>query len=163
MIKNRDFKYLIIFNLIFITVIYFDFLVPFNHIRSEKIKSFYNTVNDTPGWKSKGSKEIKYILESESGNLYYLGKFPLEFESIENGKEVDINQTFLLEKTKTLKVNGKTYSVSFLSLNLVTYIFIFCIVINLLNIFFSNKILDIILAFGTIAIYFVGLVYIFSY
>lgn len=162
-IKNRDFKYLIIFNFIFITILYFDFLIPFSHIRSEKIKSFYNTVNYTPGWRTSGSTEIKYILEGESGNIYYIGKFPPEFEDIENGKEVEINQTLLLKKTKTLKINSKIYSVSFLSLNLVTYIFISCIVINLLNVLYTNKVLDIILAFGTVPIYFVGLVYFFSY
>lgn len=163
MIKNHDFKYLIIFNLIFITVIYFDFLIPFNHHKTEKIKSFYKAVNYTPGFRSKGSKEIKYILECESGNFYYLGKFPPEFEALENGKNVDIQQTLLFQKTKTLKVDGKEYTVSFLSINLVTYIFIFCLLTNLINFFYSNKILDIVLAFGTVPIYFVGLVYIFSY
>jgi hypothetical protein len=162
-IKNRDFKYLIIFNLIFTAIIYFDFLIPLHYNKSEKVKSFYNVVNETPSWKSKSAKEIKYILECESGNLYYLGKFPSNFENIETGKKVVIEQTILFKKTKNLKIKEKTYSVSFLSLNLVTYIFIFCIMINLLNIFFTNKILDIVLSFGTVLNYFVGLAYIFCY
>jgi hypothetical protein len=162
-IKNQDFKYLIIFNLIFITIIYFDFLIPQNNNRSEKVKSFYNAVNETPDWKSGTSKEIKYILECESGNLYYLGKFPPNFMYIETGNEVVIEQTFLFKKTKNLKFEQKTYFISFLSLNIVTYIFIFGIIVNLLNIFFTTKILDIVLAFGTVLIYFVGLVYLFCY
>lgn len=162
-IKNYDFRFLIITNLIFILILYIDYSIPSIHNKTEKIKSFYNSVNYTPGWKSKGSKEIKYILECESGSVYYLGKFPEGFENIEKEKEVDIEQTLLLKKVKNLKVENKTYSVSFLSLNMVIYIFIFCIIINLLNIFFTNKVLDIILAFGTVPIYFIGLVYIFSY
>ena len=160
-IKNYDFRFLIITNLIFILILYIDYSIPSIHNKTEKIKSFYNSVNYTPGWKSEGSKEIKYILECESGSVYYLGKFPEGFENIE--KEIDIEQTLLLKKVKNLKVENKTYSVSFLSLNIVIYIFTFCIAINLLNIFFTNKVLDIILAFGTVPIYFIGLVYIFSY
>ncbi|WNM18338.1 hypothetical protein [Flavobacterium capsici] len=162
-IKNRDFKYLIIFNLIFIASLYFDVLMPSNYYRNEKVKSFFNVINETQGWKTNGSKEIKYILECESGNLYYLAKFPLKFENIKIGKEVEIEQTILFKKTKNIKVEQKTYLVSFLSLNLVVYIFIFCITINLLNVFFSNKVLDIALAFGTVPIYFIGLVYLFAY
>jgi hypothetical protein len=162
-IKNYDFRFLIMANLIFILILYVDFTLPSIHNKTEKIKSFYNSVNYTPGWKSKSSTEIKYILECESGSVYYLGKFPQEFENIENEKKVDIERTLLFKKVKSLKVENKTYSVSFLSLNMVMYIFTFCIVINLLNIFFTNKVLDIILAFGTVPIYFVGLVYIFSY
>ena len=162
-IKNYDFRFLILTNLIFILILYIDFSIPSIHNKTEKIKSFYNSVNYTPGWKSKGSKEIKYILECKSGSVYYLGKFPEGFENIEKEKEIDIEQTLLLKKVKSLKVENKTYSVSFLSLNMVIFIFIFCTVINLLNIFFTNKVLDIILAFGTVPIYIIGLVYLFSY
>ena len=71
---------------------------------TEKIKSFYNSVNYTPGFKSKGSKEIKYILECESGSIYYLGKFPQEFENIKNEKEVDVERTLLFKKVKTFSL-----------------------------------------------------------
>ena len=98
-------------NLIFILILYVDFTLPSIHNKTEKIKSFYNSVNYTPGWKSKSSTEIKYILECESGSVYYLGKFPQEFENIENEKKVDIERTLLFKKVKSLKVENKTYSV----------------------------------------------------
>ena len=162
-IKNQDFKYLILFNFVFIGILYIDLLIPINHNLTERIKSFYTTVNVTPGWRNKPSKEIKYIAECYSENLYYLGKFPTELENIQNGTKVEMVQTLLFNKTKEIKVEQKTYSVSFLSLTLIVYIFLFCIAVNILNVFYTNKYLDIGLILGTAPIYFIGLAYLSCY
>ena len=161
-IKNHDFRFLVLINLIFLTLLYIDFLLP-SETKSEEFKSFYNVVNRKPNWKSKATKEIKYILECESGENYYLVKFPQDFEKIEKGTKITIEQTPILKKLKVIQLGRKNYEITFLSLSIVIYIFVFCLIINIANVFFTNTFLDFMLAFSTVLIYVIGLVYIFSY
>ena len=162
-IKNQSFSFLIKANLIFILILYTDLLIPSISDKTERFKSFYNSVDSSPGWKSGSSKSIKYLLECESGNVYYLGKFPKESELFVKGIKMSVEKTLFLKKVRALKIEDKKCYVSFLLEDIVEYIFIFCFVFNLLNVFFENKILEFMLPLATLPIYFIGLIYLFSY
>jgi hypothetical protein len=90
-------------------------------------------------------------------------KFPQDFEKIEKGTKITIEQTPILKKLKVIQLGQKNYEITFLSLSIVIYIFVFCLIINIANVFFTNTFLDFMLAFSTVLIYVIGLVYIFSY
>ncbi|ESU25278.1 hypothetical protein FSS13T_18540 [Flavobacterium saliperosum S13] len=166
-IKNSQFRVLIIINLLLALLIFADYLIPFNHTEEEKFSSFYRTVKETPGFKSKSSSEYKNILECKTGNLYNLGKFPdLQYE-LSDGQNIHIVKTFIFSSVKSINVvnekGNQILEVSFLSIQIVQILLLISVLITFLNIFFTNGFLDFALALASIFLYTLTLVYIFYF
>ena len=162
-IKNSELKIPIILNLVLVFILYADYYLPSHNIIEEKFVSFYNVIENLPRIKGGGGKEVKYILECSSGNLYHLYSFPENNFKIEASQKIFISKTLLLSKVKSLKLdpNSEEISISLLSNKLITFLFILAIFITILNFFFTNTTLDIFLAFSCSYIYLLTASYLF--
>ena len=161
-IKNQTFKTLIKTNILLILLIYGDFLNPYNQTINKEFESFYNSVKVSSG--RSPTKEIKYLLECKNGNLYYLGNFPEPQTSFISGEKITISKTLLFQKIKSIQnQEGHNFIVSFLYFNIILGIFSIAITFNILNIFFNNKFLDLMLVISSMPIYVSTIIYIFCY
>lgn len=164
-IKNNELKIPIILNLVLVFVIYSDYYLPSQNIVEEKFESFYNVVKNLPRIKGGGGKEIRYILECASGNLYHLHSFPENNFEIKKGQKIFISKTLFLLKVKSLKISkeSKGQNISLLSNNFITFLFLLAILITFANFIFTNRILDVFLSFSCAYIYLVSLLYLLYY
>lgn len=149
-IKNSKLKVPIIFNLIVVFVLYFDFFIPSNRIIIEEFSSFYSSVTYVPGYRTKAKKDIRNILECKSGNLYYLTVLPTAKNQLEVGQEIFIHKTIFLSKLKSIKVSeNQIWKMSFLSNQWIMYSFVLSFIVTLLNFRYEHVYLDFLLSFAT--------------
>ena len=163
-IKNSELKIPMFFNLIIVFALYFDLLIPSNKIVKEEFLSFYNTVTNVPRIKGGGGKDIKNILECKSGNLYCLISIPNYENNIEAGQNIYVKETILLSKVKSLKVSEKQeWNVSLLLNDWILFSFAISIFITLINFYFTNKYLDVLLSFSSGYIFLATVTYLFCF
>ncbi|AWA30982.1 hypothetical protein HYN48_13330 [Flavobacterium magnum] len=160
-IKNHELRFPIILNLVLLTIMYTDFFIPSDNIVEEKFASFDASVKEAAYHpKYGGETEIRYYLECQSGKQYYLYNFP-ENDIVEIGHKIYITKTFLFSKVKYFQVSldSEKRPLSLLYYGLFAYIISACAFVTLLSIFVVNKYLDFLLAFSTVFICIITLIY----
>ncbi|MCF8322102.1 MAG: hypothetical protein K9I26_03055 [Flavobacterium sp.] len=161
-IKNSELRIPIIINLIVVFFLYFDLLLPTGKIVKEEYLSSYNTVKYLPRIKGGGGKDIRNILETKSGNLYYLTSIRNYENEIISGQNIYISKTLLLSKVKSLKVSEQQkWNVSLLTNYLIISLYVLSTFITIINFFYTNKYFDILLSFSCAYILIVTASYIF--
>ena len=160
-IKNRELRVPIMLNLIILLAIYGDLINPFNKIYSENFKAIYHIVEEVPRVKGGGGKDVKAILECQSGNLYHLGEIPSELSALQNGQQISITKSLFLSKAYLLTISPKDnkLNISFLLIFWISIGSILSFLIATINCFFKSIFLDILLYLSSGYIFFLTIIY----
>lgn len=164
-LKNKIFIIPIVFNLIVISVLYIDFLLPTNRIDKEIFSSFYNVVNNYPKFKSGGGQDVRCLLECKSGRIYHIPNFPNSFEELTSDQNIEIEKTFFLGKLKQVnfvEINQQ-FNLSILSENLILIVSIASILISLISLCIEFKYQEILLGGSFVYVLFTCALYFFYY
>lgn len=138
-----------IINLIFISFIFFDNILPHDIIEKGKLNSIYgfsNKISERRGMYSPVFDD-KIILELANDNRYRLGFNP-ENDKFINGKEIKVYKSIIFNNVNFLEIyhNGhwKRYYCGLLRNYTILFPFIFSILFSLLSFrFFENKFIHI--------------------
>ena len=140
-IVNRIIK----FNLIIISFLILDNILPGKESEIVEISSFYTFTQNT-GNTNKPTLDTKSILELNNGERYRIGKFPEKEYS--KGQKIVIIKSFFssnINKIKILDKDWKTLNVGLFSNFIILLVFITVFVITILNLFINNKLANILL------------------
>lgn len=159
--KNRNLKFMMILNIILISLLYGDFLLPSNNITNDKFLLSQTNVSGSASWKGRNYQNVENILEFQS-QLFRIARIPDYLENFE-GKTVQIKRTLLFSKIKSinLPVEDNDIFVSVLSLPGIFIAFLLALTITIINFFSTNTVLEFIMSFACTYIYFVTIVYFF--
>lgn len=161
-LKNRNLKFMMILNLILITFLYGDFLLPSTNITKDKFLISETNVSGVSRWRNRNYQSVENTLEFQSGRSYYIARIPDNLEYAENGI-VQINKTLIFSKIKSIAspINKKEIYVSVLSLPEILIAFLLALIITILNFFSTNTALEFLLSFACVFVYFVSVAYFF--
>ncbi len=134
---------IIAFNLIIISIIFLDLTLPGKEQKAKEIDSIY-TFTEVSGQGKTRTADQKNILELTTGERYRIGRFP-DKEYIKNTKIIMI-ESALSNNINQIKVYDKEWKI--INIGLFSNLLIFgtlllSTLITLINIFKSNKILNI--------------------
>lgn len=135
---------------------------PSNQSATERFHGIYKSVTSIPA-KGKDGYQVDNYLHCKSGHFYKVGIVPLAFSSIQENEQIVIVKTPIFSKTRAVKSTSETIKILFLFNSLIIYIIVFCLLITIANIFFPNGVLDFILSFASIFLYFLFVAYLVYY
>lgn len=134
---------IVIFNLILSSLIALDHLLPGKESVISELNSIYG-FTAISGNSRKPKMDAKIILELSNGERYRIGKAPNK--DYGKGHKIIIIKSLLsnnVNKIKILDNNWKIFNVGLFSNYLILIVLLLSILVNILNIYFKNKALDI--------------------
>lgn len=151
---------IVIFNLILSSLIALDHLLPGKEDDISELHSIYGFTAVTGSNTQKPKMDDKIIMELANGERFRLGKAPIK--DYNKGQKIIVIKSFLsnnVNKIKILDKNWEIINVGLFSNSLLLITFLISISVNILNIYFKNKALNIALVLSMMFTPIVFLVY----
>lgn len=158
-IVNRIIK----FNLIIISFLILDNILPGKESEIVELSSFYTFTQNT-GSTIKPTLDTKSILELKNGERYRIGKFPEK--EYNNGQKIIIVKSIISENINKIKILDKKWETLYVGLFsnfLLLLIFIIASLVTVLNIKISNKLTNALLIFSMMFLLILFFVYNFYF
>ena len=155
---------IIAFNLIIASFIILDLSLPGKEQETKELSSFYSFTEVSGNSRGRRTADEKIIMELSNGERYRVGKFP-EKEYIKDSKIV-VTESALSNNINKIKIFDKKWEkieVGLFSNLPILGFFLLSILLTILNIYFSNKALNIGLIISTMFIGIISLIYNFIF